>query len=165
MKLLYSYKKNIHSQNEKRLTTHDVKIFTPTIPKLILPGEIWDLKKILTRLFFQIISKGKAKIYYISDGDKIKHTSYVVPKCFKFTFLGESDYEIGPCYTYSQYRGQGLYPMVLRSICDSLGNIGTTFFMIVDDSNISSVRGIEKAGFVICGEIVVTKYTKIYKLK
>lgn len=79
--------------------------------------------------------------------------------------MDKDDYEIGPCFTYPQYRGNGIYPSVLRSICNSIGNDNTTFYMIVDETNIASIKGIEKAGFKKCGIVKVTKITKRYLLK
>ena len=164
MKFLYCYKKGTRIENQKNWINEDIKVFTPQIWNLMLPGENWNTKTVIGRLMFQMISKGKAKIYYVHDGNDLKHRSYVIPKCSKFPFLGASDYEIGPCYTEPKYRGRGIYPTMLKWICESVGNQDTTFYMIVDENNVSSIKGIEKAGFVKCGTVEVTKYTRRYRL-
>ncbi|HJD23228.1 MAG TPA: hypothetical protein H9694_03680 [Firmicutes bacterium] len=116
--------------------------------------------------FFQTISFGKARIYYVrNDAGELMHTSYVVPRCFKFPFLGRGDYEIGPCYTYPLHRGKGLYPATLRFICENLGGEGTTFYIIVRNENTPSIRGIEKAGFEYCGDIRESGIFKRYLRK
>ncbi len=165
MKYLYCYKKSQCSDDSlKNFNQEEVKVFTPKIGRLSLHGEPTGFKTFVVRFLFQLTTNGKAKIYYVADADDLMHTSYVVPQCSKFPFLGKNDYEIGPCFTYPQYRGKGIYPNVLRHICNSLGNSDTSFYMIVDDANIASVKGIEKAGFKKYGVIEVTKYTKRYKL-
>ena len=165
MKYLYCCKKaQFSSDVEKNSMCASVKVFTPKIKKLLLCGEKKNIKTLIVRLLFQIRTKGKAKIYYVADENKLKHTSYVVPRCGKFPFLDENDYEIGPCFTYPDHRGKGIYPEVLRFICCHIGDHNTTFYMIVDEKNIASIKGIEKAGFKKCGVVEVSKLTKRYKL-
>lgn len=130
-----------------------------------LPHESHSIKKICLRFMFQFLTHGKSKIYFIADGDELIHTSYVIPKCRKFPFLGKDDYEIGPCFTSPYHRGKGIYPAVLRKICHSIGTENTVFYMIVDENNQPSIKGIEKAGFVRCGTVRVTKFTKKYVIE
>ncbi len=113
MRYLYKKtKKNDESEFSGELT---VEVFTPKILcKLTLKGEKKSFKLLAVRFWFQIITHGKAKIYYIRQGENLVHTSYVVPKCYKFSFLNTNDYEIGPCFTYPEYRGKGVYPFVLK---------------------------------------------------
>ncbi len=93
---------------------------------------------------------GRYRIWCAYDGDKVIHTSYVVPRCMKFPFLEKGDHEIGPCNTKSEYRGKGVYPAVLSEISDKYKNV----YMIIDDANIPSIKGAAKAGFeVMPGEI------------
>ena len=164
MKFLYCYKKTEHIDNQKTQADSDVRVFVPKIRQLLLSGEARSAKAAISRLLFQRTSRGKAKIYYLNDGDELMHTSYVVPKCSKFPFLGTNDYEIGPCYTYPAHRGKGIYPKMLQWICNCVGNDDTVFYMIVDESNIASIKGIEKAGLKRCGTGEVSKFTKQYRL-
>ena len=163
MRYLYCYK---GSQGVDVEETISCDVFTPGICKgLLLPGETGGVKKIGARLLFQILTLGKAKVFFVADGGNLMHTSYVVPRCVKFPFMGNGDYEIGPCFTYPQYRGKGIYPSVLKAICNCVGDENTTFYMIVDENNIASIKGIEKAGFQKCGIVEVAKFTKRYLLK
>lgn len=99
--------------------------------------------------------------FYVRDEDgNLAHTSCVIPACAKFPFMDRMDYEIDPCYTYPAYRGKGIYPIVLHSICRELAENGSAFYMIVDERNASSIRGIEKAGFVRYGTVLKGKFTK-----
>lgn len=143
-----------------------VKVFRPRLfGGLMLSGEMRSIKQLFARLFFQTITVGKARVFYVSDGDSLMHTSYVIPNCIKFPFMKKDDLEIGPCYTYPEYRGRGLYPAVLRAICNYYKDGNVHYYMIVDSENTASIKGIEKAGFEKCGTVRVTKYTKRYKLE
>ena len=81
--------------------------------ELLIPGENKSVKLIASRIIFQILTLGKVKVFYVSDGKSLLHTSCVVPKCIKFPFMKKDDYEIGLCFTYPKYRGRGIYPSVL----------------------------------------------------
>lgn len=123
------------------------------------------MKDVLVRVMFQIMTRGRGRIFYVRDGNRIVHTSYVMTKCYKFDFLGESDYEIDPCVTYPEYRGHGIYPDVLKHVCNCLGTPGATFYMSVNEKNAPSIRGIEKAGVMRCGTVSVTRFTKKYRIE
>ena len=134
--------------------------FTPNPMHLFMKGETKNLRIVLVRLSFWFMTFGKAKIYYRrADSGQMMHTSYVLPRCFKFPFLNKSDYCIGPCVTYPEFRGKGIYPAVLNAICQSYPT-DTIFYMIVSDTNLPSIRGIEKAGFENVGRV---KKTGVFK--
>jgi len=164
MKYLY---KKIRSDDEGIIIDNlNVEIFIPRIWRgLILPNEKKSFRLICVRLVFQLMTHGRARIYYATQNGELVHTSYVIPKCMKFPFLGSNDYEIGPCFTYPKYRGKGVYPAMLRRICNSVGMENSVFYMIVDAANTSSIKGIEKAGFEKCGFVRVTGILKIYQVE
>lgn len=135
-----------------------IEIFEPSIFKLNISGHKQSPKQILMILYWFLISKGKYKIYYVRDGNLVIHTSYCISKCYKFPFMKNNDIHIGPCETSSAYRGRGIYPNVLlRIICD---NQNSDFYMIIDDKNISSQKGVSKVGFK---KIQNLKYNTILK--
>lgn len=142
----------------------NVKEFTPSLRGLFLKGEKFGIKTICIRLLFQVMTLGKARIYYVQNGNDILHTSYVIPACAKFSFMDRNDLEIGPCYTYPTFRGKGIYPKVLSEICRRRANDTLSFYMIVDETNFSSIKGIEKAGFVRCGSVQKSKFSRRYNL-
>ena len=50
-------------------------------------------------------------------------------------------------------RGQGLYPLLLNTMCRDAAVSGLTSYVDVSPDNRASIRGIEKAGFRIVGEL------------
>lgn len=152
MNLLYRKTK---ASAEGAESPFEIKTFAPLPWRLYLPGERKSWKTSLVRLYFQAMTFGKARLFYVLDeaSGKTAHASYVVPKCFKFPFLGKNDYAIGPCVTAREFRGRGLYPATLKRVIDSMGTADSVFYMVVSDDNAPSVRGIEKAGFERCGSI------------
>ena len=135
----------------------------PVPGRLCIPGESLSLKAWLGRLYFWLISRGKFCIFYLQHKGKIVHTSYVVPPCGKFSFLHEGDFEIGPCMTVGDYRGRGCYPYVLNAITERKACGTGNYYMIVRDDNSASVKGIEKAGFRLCGTVTRSRIRKAYR--
>jgi RimJ/RimL family protein N-acetyltransferase len=74
--------------------------------------------------------------------------------------LGAKECEIMFCLTLPQYRGRGLYPSALKAIQRYLKGQGyRRCFICVGDDNVSSIRGIEKAGFRLLG---TTRFRKLF---
>ncbi len=109
------------------------------------PTQKLSLRNIAVNTYWWLVTLGKYRVWCALDNDKVVHTSYVIPKCSKFSFLNKGDYEIGPCKTNVEYRGRGIYPAVLYTIVSK----GGTAYMIVDDNNQSSIRGVTKCGFLV----------------
>lgn len=160
MKDYYLFKNNPTKGFDSRWTD-DVKIHNLSNGIRIYRGENISIKTVLLRLYFRVISKGTAFIYYIVEEDRILHYSYVIGKCFKFPFLKKGDCVIGPCFTEEKSRGKGLYPKTLSTIV--YNNDFNNYYMIVHKNNLSSIRGICKAGFDMVNDIEKTKILKIYR--
>lgn len=161
----YLYKKTCDSADFEKSDNFNVEVFTPTIlGGLTIKGENKSFRLFAVRCLFQIITLGKARVYCYRYNGELVHTSYVVPKCYKFPFMNNCDYEIGPCFTYPKFRGNGYYPQMLKYICSSACQPNSVFYMIVDENNISSIKGMEKAGFQKCGNIKKTRILKRYRL-
>lgn len=131
---------------------------------LFLPNETKSLKTAVRRLYFLVLSFGRAVIAYVCDDqtNQVIHTSYMLPRSFKFPFLTKGDLEIGPCITVKNYRRKGIYTAVLRNILRT-GN--GAFYMLVGKNNTASIRGIEKAGFRKVGICTKTRFLKLYIVK
>ena len=55
----------------------------------------------------------------------------------------KNNYIIVSCYTYPAYLGQRMHPHVIRSICNSIKDEASVFYMCVNETNAASIRGIE----------------------
>jgi len=92
--------------------------------------------------------EGNNMCYYIKDNNKIVHKSYLFSSVFLLRSINKKGPAIGDCSTISSYRGQSIYPYVINKIAkDVINNEGKEVFVIVNTNNISSIKGIEKAGF------------------
>lgn len=143
-------------------TIHEKNIWR----SLLFEDENPTIHEAISRLYFAMITLGRAKIVCVSDKEnKVIHTSYLIPKCYKFKFLGINDFEIGPCKTAERYRGKGIYPSVLKYIISRNERISSEFYMIVDEKNVPSRRGCEKAGFDIIGSAKRNSIIKTWDLE
>lgn len=103
------------------------------------------------RIYISILTFNKVEIYYVlTNNGEIIHTAYTISKNIKYPFLNRGDISIGPCCTKEEYRGMGIYPMVIRYIIND--NIEKNKYMFVREDNISSIKGVEKVGFKKCVE-------------
>ena len=73
-------------------------------------------------------------------------------------FQGEKSHYIFFCHTFSEYRGKNIYPYVLTQICKDVEKNSGVVLISTDVNNISSQKGIEKAGF---RRLCILKYRNI----
>lgn len=166
MRYLYQKKHELADGNDyvnEFLNSCRIEELRPLLFRCKLKCERITFKERLSRLYFGLITGWKYRIYVLLDGVDVVHTSYVVPKCYKFPFLEKNDFEIGPCVTKSKYRRRGSYNYILQYISSLPHYNKSRFYMIVKSTNEPSIKGIEKSGFVHCGYIKKTKFLKIYK--
>jgi hypothetical protein len=97
------------------------------------------------------------KAYVVLDGSRVIHASLVFPKNLLARQLGfRGVLIIGDCFTDDAYRGEGLYPAVLKRIRADFPD--RSFVVFVDPANTPSVRGLEKAGFRRSYEFVMYRF-------
>jgi hypothetical protein len=96
------------------------------------------------------------EVHLLHDGDKLVHFTVVLPKYFRFPFMADDDIECGPSWTDSQYRGKGLFPVILETICRRFAGIKANCWALCEYSNYSSQKAIAKAGFTLFGEGIRT---------
>jgi len=127
------------------LFSNEEKIPISPIPlqytlRVIDTNEKTGIKKIDKR-------KKKGNICYaVFDDEKLVHISWIFKNHLFARQLGfKHALTIGRCATIESYRGQGIYPAVLSIIQKNY--INTQLIIFVRVSNMSSIRGIMKAGF------------------
>jgi len=115
----------------------------------------------------------KGFVYLVYDEDKLifracvqrgKYLSHIIGN--SFIKILESDYYIEYCETHIMYRGQRIYPWVLNEIRKELLKTNdTNLYIATDFENISSRKGLERAGFKIKETyILLNIFLRIYKL-
>lgn len=69
--------------------------------------------------------------------------------------LGAGEAEITTCYTAKKFRGKGIYPNMIRALCQLAAASGVQrVYMCTLLTNLASQRGIKKAGLQPCGQVV-----------
>lgn len=101
--------------------------------------------------------------YYINEGNILIHQSYLYDSIFLLQSIHKKGPVIGDCFTDENYRGQSIYPVVINTIAkEALQNNEREVFMIVNRDNINSIKGIQKAGFVIFASIICKRWLWFY---
>lgn len=170
----------------QKTNNFEVQVFKPSMFKPLLKGYCSSFKDYAIYFYWLVISYFELAIYYVKDGEKLIHTSLVTGKSFKFPFMGDYDLHIGPCITDEKYRGRGIYPKVLQKIASDYGFLSNCpinkaqvidrhcepskdgvaiqnnklLYMIIEDSNLPSIKGVTKAGFKKVGKIC--KYKELF---
>ena len=138
---LFSYvrAKSIPPANE--IEGYSIKIF-------IVPRSTMDSFK---QLFY-----GSITCYSFYAGTLLIHASYLYSRTFinyLFGYRGHS--VIGGCFTLKGYRGKGLYPNMLQRIAQENSK---PIVIYVATPNLSSIKGIEKAGFIRDKKLTMYKF-------
>jgi predicted GNAT family acetyltransferase len=106
---------------------------------------------------------GKFREYSLYYDKTVVAKAQIMPKIFIFDFMDRKGLHIGPCWTHPDFRGQGLYPYLIKKVMDDYKNAYRNFYMFTSTDNISSQRGIEKAGGVLFAYGYKNKFG-IYKI-
>ena len=103
-------------------------------------------------LYFKIMTflcrgfHGVFKEYDVIVGDIIVSKAVLISKVPIYRFFPKNGIHLCYCETIPESRGKGYYSLLLSYIQNDLQ--GTNLYMMVEDSNFASIRGIEKAGFI-----------------
>jgi len=124
-------------------------------------GEIIDFQGHLPFMYLRFIF-GSAETYLALArvGEQLAHIGWVSPykKCRRrFPFIPEKGYMIGPCWTAPSFRGNRIYPFVLQQISRSLSGCDE-YWILANEKNPASIRGIESAGAKHVGRYVQKKW-------
>ncbi len=105
---------------------------------------------------------GKTR-FSLTDNGIFVHNSFVFPKIRLLKLLRKNGPAIGDCVTSADYRGRAIYPKVINGIARELLSKGEKeVFIVVNHDNVSSIRGIEKAGFEWFAEIRAKRWLFFY---
>lgn len=84
--------------------------------------------------------------YDLIENNIILSKAVLISKVPIYKFLPLKGVHLCYCETIPEVRGRGLYPLLLSFIQNV--HKQKNLYMIVDESNLSSIKGIEKAGFI-----------------
>lgn len=91
--------------------------------------------------------------------EKLIHSCYLFSNLFSAFLLGYIGYSvIGGCFTIDEFKGKGIYPNTLRQIAHTIGGKLVVF---VACSNEGSIRGIEKAGYILDNRFVLYRIGRL----
>ena len=141
---LYEVKKSTYKKNETKCEYKNIEVVD-------FSSELFgsSRKGVLIAFVWKVITIKKPKAYIIRDAQgAIIHSTCVIPKCFKFPFMGKDDIHIGPCVTVKEYRGLGLFPYVVSSVIENELNDENSAYSMINTKNISSIEGFKKVGFL-----------------
>jgi len=110
--------------------------------------------------------KGRKNVLEYNSYIEKKHThrSLLFMKAAMLSIIGKRGPLISDSETVNNFRGQGIFPFTIFSIAKELvfqKNYPEVFILVVP-TNIASIRGIEKAGFVRKYRIKATRFLWIY---
>jgi RimJ/RimL family protein N-acetyltransferase len=92
---------------------------------------------------------GVLLIYYHAE---LVHRTVVFPRYFRFPFMGQADLQIGNTWTAERYRGQNLAGFAIQAIRDRDPRPDRVYWYVCEESNIASIRVVEKLGFRKVGD-------------
>ena len=140
-----------------KIISIDVYIYSMTI------NDCNDYPTIDYSIESERISKNKQKFFVKKDG-RIIHKSYLFQKLFLLSLINKKGPAIGDCSTISEYKGKSIYPYVINYIAkeEIIKNGKKEVYIIVNTDNISSIRGIEKAGFKLYSKIKAKRFLLFY---
>jgi len=103
---------------------------------------------------------GNKKKFFIVDNEKTIHQSFLFRKLFLLRIINKKGPAIGECVTIPEYKGKSIYPFVINYIAreELTKNNQKEVFIIVNTDNISSIKGIEKAGFRLRTKIKAKRF-------
>jgi len=122
-------------------------------------SHFWKFKDLLNRgsqLYLAFVAGNLAGHYLVTDLTKHK------PYLFNYhpAFGVDSSYFIFYCRTFERYRNNMLYSYALTHICKNIVSDGKSVLISADSDNVSSQKGIEKAGFKKIGSL---RYIQLFQ--
>lgn len=140
-----------------RIVKIDIQIYSMTL------DTITQFKDIDYQIQSEQVSKN-VKRYFIEDHNKMIHQSFLYNSLNILKLIGKNGPAIGNCLTLSEYRGKSIYPYVINKIAQEVLQVNNQkeVFVLVNTSNLNSIKGIEKAGFQLHSQVKATRFLLYY---
>ena len=139
-----------------RIVLIDVLVYRISYPTPFQSDKKYSIEK-------QRISSNKTK-YFIKEDNRIIHSSCLFMSLHILKLLHKKGPAIGECFTNNEYRGKSIYPYVINNIANEIiaESRFSEIFILVNSNNFNSIRGIEKAGFILCSKIIAKRFLFFY---
>ena len=127
-------------------------IWIPSLTSFIPPG---TNRKFIYFWFLHYLNIFPTKDYsviYIKLNDKLIHRSCVVPKFFRWPFMGRNDIQVTNTWTHPDFRGKGFATIALEFIIKKYSIKNRRIWYICQPGNLSSIRVCVKNGFKLIGQ-------------
>jgi len=124
----------------------------------------FKFKGLIANIYWWLISKKSWIIYVREKGSKkIASFSYVLGKSYKFPFMEKGELQIGPSFTYPEFRRKGLFKSSVQFILKKFEADGFEMIGIARPENLSSLNCLYGLGFIKKSKCWKNK-AKIYSL-
>lgn len=120
-----------------------------------LPPPISNIHNLLWHISCLLCGKRFYEYQIVKQG-RVVSTAQVCPRIWQLRFFPKGGWHIGPCHTISSERAHGYYPLLLQYIIET--NPGRKWYMLVDQQNVASQRGIAKVNFIKYGEGIRSRW-------
>lgn len=104
--------------------------------------------------FLGVFSNCDYGVLMIHCRGELVHRSVVSPRYFRFPFMGDTDLQIGDTWTAEQHRGKGLASFAIQATRDRDPRPDRVYWYVCEQTNIPSIRVVEKLGFRKTGDCV-----------
>ena len=95
--------------------------------------------------------------YLVYDGERLIHYSVVLPRYYRYPFMGSNDIQIGPYWTAEEYRGQGICPFIIRKTLSDYQLRRGYAYVLISEDNLKSQRSAIRGGVDFYGYGIRTR--------
>lgn len=102
-------------------------------------------------LHLGLMSRPECGALLVHDRGQLLHYSGFTSRYWRFPFMEREDLQIGNTWTEPAHRSKGLARFALRTLVSTLGRPGSKLWYVVEASNASSIKVVERAAFTLVG--------------
>ena len=136
--------------NEEQFT---VKLFKPSLIDSIFLSKIKPIFIVWFLFKFLGFFKNPYYIAFLYNRKKeVVHHFVLLPKCFKYPFMEESDLQIGDVWTRDDYRGHNISSFLISKVLKEFFNSGQSYWYLTELENHQSIRVAKKLNFQLHAE-------------
>lgn len=139
---------------------YKIETFKPDWFCITPKGMNKNLAFVIYWLLYLIIWRRQGKSYehyLVYDRERLIHRCTVLPKYYRYPFMGNNDIQIGPYWTADGYRGQGICPIMICKIMNKYKFKKKYAYVVMRENNTRSQRCVIKAGLNFYGYSIRTK--------